>query len=95
MDTEADGSMYILAKEDDNIGYYQATVNTVIPAGKAYYQSASGVKAFFFAEEGTTAINSLTPALSEGEGAIFNIAGQKLSKMQKGINIVDGKKILF
>ena len=37
---------------------------------------------------------SLTPALSEGEGAIYNLAGQRLSKMQKGINIVGGKKVL-
>lgn len=36
---------------------------------------------------------SLTPALSRGEGAIYNIAGQRVSKMQKGINIVNGKKI--
>ena len=28
------------------------------------------------------------------EGAIYNLAGQRLSKMQKGINIVGGKKIL-
>ena len=37
---------------------------------------------------------SLTPALSEGNGAIYNLAGQRLSKMQKGINIVNGKKVL-
>ena len=26
---------------------------------------------------------------------IYNLSGQKLSKPQKGINIVNGKKILF
>ena len=41
-----------------------------------------------------TGIESLTPALSIGEGAIYNVAGQRLSKMQKGINIVNGKKII-
>ena len=39
-------------------------------------------------------IGSLTPALSKGEGAIYNLSGQRLGKMQKGINIVNGKKIL-
>ena len=29
------------------------------------------------------------------EGAVYNLAGQRLQKMQKGINIVNGKKILF
>lgn len=37
---------------------------------------------------------SLTPTFSESEGAIYNLAGQRLSKMQKGINIVGGKKVL-
>ena len=31
----------------------------------------------------------------EKEGAIYNLAGQRLQKMQKGMNIVNGKKILF
>ena len=38
-------------------------------------------------------IKSLTPALSEGEGAIYNMAGQRVSKAQKGIYVVDGKKV--
>ena len=37
---------------------------------------------------------SLTPALSKGEGAIYNVSGQRLSKPQKGIYIKDGKKIM-
>jgi len=92
-DTEADGTMYILAKVDDTVGFYLAT--GTIPAGKAYYQSTSGVKAFFFAGDDATGIDSLTPTLSEGEGAIYNVAGQRMSKMQKGINIVNGKKIMY
>ena len=28
------------------------------------------------------------------DGAIYNLAGQRLDKMLKGINIVNGKKIL-
>ncbi|MCR5533925.1 MAG: chitobiase/beta-hexosaminidase C-terminal domain-containing protein [Bacteroidaceae bacterium] len=71
-----------------------------VPAGKALLPVSAvgaGVKEFTFIFEGEneTAINSLTPALSKGEGVIFNLAGQRLQKMQKGINIVNGKKILF
>ncbi len=32
---------------------------------------------------------------SNGEEAIYNLAGQRIQKMQKGINIVNGKKIAF
>ena len=39
--------------------------------------------------------DGIDPLFSETEkGAIYNLAGQRLSKMQKGINIVGGKKIL-
>ena len=90
--TEADGTMYVLAKpEGEKIGFYKA--EGTIAAGKAYYQSTSGVKAFYFDGDDATGI-SLTPALSEGEGAVYNLAGQRLQKMQKGINIIGNKKIL-
>lgn len=88
------GGEYVLANEGGVAGFYLASTGSVIPAGKAYYQSTAGVKAFYFSGDDATGIDSLTPALSEGEGAIYNLAGQRLGKMQKGINIVGGKKIL-
>jgi hypothetical protein len=95
-DIVADGDQYILAKpEGKEVAFYQATNGTTIAAGKAYIEIfAAGVKAFYFDGDEETAINSLTPALSESEGAIYNMAGQRVSKLQKGINIVNGKKIL-
>ena len=93
-DTEitADGTMYILANGDQGIGFYKAT--GTIPAGKAYIQSTSGVKAFFFAGDDATGIEeTLSNSPVKGEN-IYNVAGQKLSKMQKGVNIVNGKKVM-
>ena len=93
----ADGTQYILAKMDAVVGFAKATSDSKIAAGKGYLviPSQAGVKAFYpFAEE-ETAIKSLTPALSEGEGEAYNLAGQRVSKLQKGINIVNGKKVLF
>ena len=56
--TEADGSMYILAQpEGEEVGFYLAT--GTIPAGKAYIQSASGVKAFYFDGDNATGINEV------------------------------------
>ena len=37
--------------------------------------------------------NSLTPAFSQGEGAIYNLQGQRLNSLQKGLNIVNGRKV--
>ena len=93
--TEADGTMYVLAKVEDQIGFYKA--EGTIPAGKAYFQSASGVKAFYFdGEDEATGINEVNGQWSMVNGqSIYNLAGQRVSKMQKGINIVNGKKVLF
>jgi hypothetical protein len=92
-DIEADGTMYVLAKLDGKAGFYKAESGT-IAAGKAYYQSTSGVKAFYFEGGDATGISDVNVNLNE-DNAIYNIAGQRLQKMQKGINIVNGKKVLF
>ncbi|MBQ7526143.1 MAG: hypothetical protein IJT11_00250 [Bacteroidaceae bacterium] len=94
-DTEADGTMYVLAEVDDEIGFFKATTGTTIPAGKAYYQSTSGVKVFYLDDDTATGIRTIANGQQATEGAIYNVAGQRLQKAQKGINIIGGKKILF
>jgi len=92
-ETEADGTMYVLAKVEDQIGFYKAT--GTIAAGKAYFQSASGVKAFYFDGEEATGINEVNGqgAIANGQ-SIYNLAGQRVSKIQNGINIINGIKVL-
>lgn len=41
---------------------------------------------------GINAVNTVKPA--NGSRAIYNLAGQRLQKLQKGINIVGGKKVV-
>ena len=36
---------------------------------------------------------NLTPVLSKGEGTIFNLQGQRLSSLQRGLNIVNRQKV--
>lgn len=92
--TVADGSQYVLAKpEGEEVGFYQAIEDTTIPAGKAILVKNAGVKAFFFNGEDATAITNVNG--NGNNGAIYNMAGQKLSKVQKGINIVNGKKVMY
>ena len=96
-DVEATGSQYILAKpEGEEVGFYKAT--GTIPAGKAYLVSSETgplVKAFYFVGDGETAIGSIQNSNFEIQnGEVYNLAGQKLSKMQKGVNIINGYKVL-
>ena len=91
----SDGTQYCLAKYDDTVGFYRVEEGTAIAAGKAYYQSTSGVKAFYFANGDATSIQTIDNAQKTTEDAIYNIAGQRLNKVQKGINIINGKKVLY
>ena len=86
---------YILNVVNGKAGFYRATTQfTALAAHRAYIsaEAGQGVKSFIFDDDDATAISSVESFTEEG--AIYNVAGQRLQKMQKGINIVNGKKIL-
>jgi hypothetical protein len=90
----ANGNQYILAKDNGVVAFYKA--EGAITEGKGYVEitDGSGVKALFFEDDDATAIQTIDNGQLTTVGAIFNLAGQRMSKMQKGINIVNGKKVL-
>ncbi len=55
-------------------------------------ETGNPVKGYAFDGDNATAIQTIESAVENG--AIYNLAGQRLQKMQKGISIVNGKKIL-
>ncbi len=90
----ANGNQYILAKDNGVVAFYKA--EGPITEGKGYVEitDGSGVKALFFEDDDATAIQTIDNGQQTTVGAIYNVAGQRLQKMQKGINIVNGKKVL-
>ena len=79
--------------------------NSSVGANRAYFDMANveeydpsadvkGIRLGFDGTETPTGINGLTPTLSQGEGAIYNLNGQQLAAPQRGINIIGGKKVL-
>ena len=77
------------------VGFYPVAATVTIPAGKAYLNTGVLVKGYVFDfEDDPTGIENLNANVNLNEGAIYNLAGQRLQKMQKGINIVNGKKII-
>jgi hypothetical protein len=97
MDIEAGGEYVLAQPEGEEIGFYKATTG-IIKAGKAFIvlEGNTGplVKALYFEGEDATGINGLNDVNGLNDAVIYNVAGQKLSKLQKGINIVGGKKVL-
>lgn len=73
-------------------------VNTgVVPAGKALLpidNPTAGVKSFTLIFNDADGIQTIETVSAEKAQAIFNLAGQRLPKAQKGINIINGKKVL-
>ena len=84
-----------------NTLYYPNAAMT-IKACRAYFQ-LKGITVgdvnntrMYFGDEEADGINGLTPDPSLlRRGEIYNISGQRLSKPQKGINIINGRKVLY
>ena len=88
-------TIYCLANKSRGVGFYPVKVGVTVPAGKAYLEETSTTAKEFlgFDFDDPTGINDVNDNLNFNEG-IYNLAGQRLQKMQKGINIVNGKKIM-
>ena len=82
---------FVLAQKDGVLGFYKATEGT-IKAGKAYLETSADVKAIFFGEV-ETGISDVID-VKDFSGAIYNLSGQRVNKAQKGIYIINGKKVL-
>jgi len=98
-DTAAPVGSYVLQNIDQVVGMYKVAEGQqpTVKANRAYLTvPGSEVKAFFFNAEDATSINEELRIKNEelNEGAIYNLAGQRVARMQKGINIINGKKIL-
>ena len=91
---------YVLQNNNGKVGFFKVAQGNKLPIvgkNRCYLKDqGSNVKAFYFNEEDATAIENVNvnDNLNEGAEAIYNVAGQRINKLQKGINIINGKKIL-
>ena len=95
--TVAAGNYMLAYSSTDEMAKFYAIGSSgfVVPANKAYLPASGGasVKALSFDDDDATGINEELRIKNE-ESSIYNLTGQRINKMQKGINIVNGKKIL-
>lgn len=101
-DYQTAGGEYVLQNPEGKIGFYQVgteegDAKPWVRANHAYltYTAPTGeenaVKAFFLGEN-TTAVNAVKVAADKA--AVYNLAGQRVNKAQKGIYIVNGQKVV-
>ena len=99
--TDGNYTNYILSNGSYGVGFYTLSQTGTLDAGKAYLQlptaSVAGIKALkieFDEKDDPTGI-AITSTSPTEENTIYNLAGQRVSKAQKGINIVNGKKVFI
>jgi hypothetical protein len=88
----ANDEYYALYKGEHGVGFYLVDDGVTIPAGKAYLQIAAAGRSFLGFSDEATAISNVKAETADD--AIYNVAGQRVTKTQKGLYIVNGKKML-
>lgn len=98
--TPVPADSYVLAyqKSTGKQGFFKTDGTVVCPQFKCYLtvpaSSTEAASALYFDEEGmATGIEGIFAGNGE-EVIIYNVAGQRISKLQKGVNIVNGHKVL-
>ncbi|MBR1791058.1 MAG: Ig domain-containing protein [Bacteroidaceae bacterium] len=84
---------YVL-QQQDKVGFFKVEdVQPKVKANRAYLTIANGneVKAFYLGG-GEDAIKCVFEGVAAGE--VYDLSGRKLSKLQRGVNIVNGKKVM-
>jgi len=81
--------------EEDTWFFAYPVVNTPAAANRAPGEGALKVYGLrIIPETQPDGINNLTPAFAKGNGTVYNLQGQRINGLQKGLNIVDGKKVM-
>ena len=107
--SDPSGNYYFVMKkaasESDALVFAPLSTSSAvtIPAGKAYvevpnsaFSGPANELTISFEEDGdVTGIQNLTPALSKGEGAVFDLQGRQVTQPTKGLYIVNGKKVVL
>ena len=88
--TAIEEGCYILQGEE-----FVSCIAGTLPAGKAYLPAtvgSSGAKAFTFDFGESTGINEVKAA--KADGAIYSISGVRVAEPQKGVYIMNGRKVI-
>lgn len=92
--TVNESGIFVLLNGDSGVGFYKTTANAfTVGAHTAYIPALPNSSRDFIAVDETTAIKAVESQQQDGE--IYNMAGQRVAKAQKGLYIIGGKKVVI
>lgn len=93
--------VYILSTVDGKQGFYRAGSTNKLKIGKAYLQSNTQIHSLAKMSlwEGESETSGISDAQmsenSDAKGYVYNLNGSRMSSPQKGVNIINGKKVII
>lgn len=87
--------VYVLSIVDGKVGFYKYADTETLKANRAFFEGAEDappVNGFILDFNGTEGINTVVRATNLKAG--YDLQGRRINQMQKGINILNGKKII-
>lgn len=96
----ASDNAYLLTRDKNTpaIAFRKLATTYTLGANKAYLKLENGSESRQLIsvvwDDNATGIYDLSEKKEENDGAIYNLAGQKLTRTQKGINIINGKLVI-
>lgn len=90
----APAGSFVLMNEGGKVGFYKTKAEFTVGAHTAYIPAQEATARDFIAINGeATAIKTVETKQQNGE--IYNLAGQRVNKAQKGLFIQNGKKVII
>ena len=92
--TEVAAPIFVLLNGESGVGFYKTTQTFTVGAHTAYLPAKAGARSFIGFDNTTTAIEGVADVKGHN-GEVYNLQGQRVAKAQKGLYIVNGKKMVI
>jgi hypothetical protein len=97
-EVEGDGTIFVLNKVSDIIGFYRLNEGKTLGMGKCYIkvEQSAGVKFIGFNfDDVATGIETVESTMDKVQGTIYDLQGRRVTTPAHGLYIVNGKKVFI
>lgn len=91
--TTKDPGIFVLMKGAQGVGFYKTTNAFTVGANSAYIEIPSAARTFIGFDDMTTAIEAVSTMQQNGE--VYDLQGRRVVAPQKGLYIINGKKVVI